>query len=238
VLHLHRAERSDGLVGALSDLLGHPFPDPFAPEVIAVPTRGMERWLTQSLSASLGATAGRADGVCANVDFPFPGRLVGDAVAAPSGINPDEDRWPPERAVWPLLEVVDLSIGEPWLRTLSAHLGDATDPIRYARRLSTVRRLAELFARYALNKPEILRAWARGEDDRWQAELWRRLRERIGQASPSERLEGIRSPRQRWVGGQRRRAKRGEGDGRPAEGYRHPTQPNRHLPPVTGPTRD
>jgi exodeoxyribonuclease V gamma subunit len=119
-----------------------------------------------------------------------PGRLVGDAVAAASGIEADEDRWLPERAVWPLLKVVGACLGEPWLRTLSVHLDDRQDPVRRARRLSTVRHLAELFARYALHRPEMLRAWANSEDDRWQAELWRRLRERIGQPSPAERLEG------------------------------------------------
>ena len=76
---------------------------PFAPEVVSVPTRGMERWLAQRLSASLGATHGRKDGVCANVDFPPPRRLLGDAVAVASHIPPDEDPWRPERAVWPLL---------------------------------------------------------------------------------------------------------------------------------------
>jgi exodeoxyribonuclease V gamma subunit len=136
-LHLHRAERADGLVDALRGRLVDPLPDPFAPEVIAVPTRGMERWLTQSLSAALGASPGRFDGVCANIEFPFPRRLVGDAVAAASGIDPDDDRWPPKRAVWPLLEVVDACLGEPWLHTLSAHLGGGLDdPIRWARRLS------------------------------------------------------------------------------------------------------
>jgi exodeoxyribonuclease V gamma subunit len=189
MLHVHRAERADGLVEALSALLVDPLPDPFSAEVVAVPTRGMERWLTQSLSATLGASHGRADGVCANVEFPFPRVLVSEAVAAASRIDPAEDRWPPERSVWTLLEVVDDCLGEPWLRTLSTHLGGGEDPVRRVRRLSTVRHLAELFARYALHRPEMLRGWARGEHDHWQAELWRRLRERIGQASPAERLE-------------------------------------------------
>ena len=35
----------------------------------------------------------------------------------------------------------------------------------------------------------MLRAWAEGSDDGWQAELWRRLRERIGEPSPAERLD-------------------------------------------------
>ncbi|MCW3047084.1 MAG: recC [Solirubrobacterales bacterium] len=203
MLHVHRAERADGLIEALGALLAEPLDDPFAPEVIAVPTRGMERWLTQRLSARLGATAGHGDGVCANVEFPFPRRLVEDAVAAAVGIDAEEDRWRPERVVWPLLEVVDQSIDEPWLHSLAVHLGgaaDGGDKIRQARRFSTIRHLAGLFDGYALHRPGMVRAWADGQDVDgsaealapgavWQAELWRRLRERVAQPSPAERLE-------------------------------------------------
>src|SRR5215218_4903318 len=104
MLHVHRSNRADGLVDALRALLSAPQEDPFAPELVCVPTRGMERWISQRLSARLGASAGRSDGVCANVLFPSPRRLVGDAVAAAVGIDPQSDPWLPERAVWPLLE--------------------------------------------------------------------------------------------------------------------------------------
>ena len=194
MLHIHRAERADALVDALGRLLADPLADPFAPDVISVPTRGMERWLTQRMSASLGATPGRADGVCANIEFPFPYRLVGDAVATASGVEPDLDPWSPQRAVWPLLEVVGESLEEPWLRSLAVHLGSADDADRRARRFATVRHLAELFDRYALHRPGMVRGWARGEVDvpaeaAWQAELWRRLRHRLAEPSPAERLE-------------------------------------------------
>ena len=149
----------------------------------------MERWLTQRMSASLGATPGRSDGVCANVEFPFPRRLAGDAVAAASGIDPETDPWLPQRAVWPLLEVVGECLEEPWLRSLAVHLGTQDDADRRARRFATVRHLAELFDRYALHRPAMVCGWARGEVDvpaeaAWQAELWRRLRERLGDAEP------------------------------------------------------
>ena len=55
------------------------------------------------LAARLGATPGRADGVCANFDFPFPATLVGRALADSTGLDPKADPWAPGRAVWPLL---------------------------------------------------------------------------------------------------------------------------------------
>src|SRR3954452_7656861 len=192
MLHVHRAERADALADALRALLSDPLPDPFAREVVSVPTRGMERWLTQRMSWGLGASPERADGVCANVDFPTPHRLVSGAVAAAADIDPDEDPWLPERAVWPLLAIVDQCLDEPWLHTLAEHL---KGPLKQGRRFASLRHLAGLYDRYALHRPEMLRAWAAGEDGgvqadaAWQAELWRRLRARIGTASPAERVE-------------------------------------------------
>ena len=85
---------------ALASILAVPLGDPFEPEVVAVPSRGIERWLSQQLSNVLGASgSGRGDGVCANVEFPFPGRLVGVALQAATGIDPVTDPWSPERAV-------------------------------------------------------------------------------------------------------------------------------------------
>jgi exodeoxyribonuclease V gamma subunit len=193
VLHIHRAERADGLTRALAELLAEPPADPFTPDVVCVPTRGMERWLTQQLSATLGATPGRTDGICANVNFPFPRALIRDAVAVAANVDPEADPWLPERAVWPLLEVVGETLDEPWLRSLAVHLGTEDDTARRSRRFATVSHIAGLFDRYALHRPEMVRGWADGEIDlpdeaMWQAELWRHLRQRLGQPSPAERI--------------------------------------------------
>ena len=199
MLTVHRAERADRLVEALGRVLATPPEDPFEPEVIAVPTRGVERWLAQQLSSVLGVSPGRADGVCANVELPFPGVLVGNAVAAATGVERENDPWRPERAVWPLLDVVEAHLHEPWLAVLSRHLGGGEDDDRRDRRFATVRHLADLFDRYAVHRPALLRAWAEGAavddagdplpaDAAWQARLWRELRGRIGMASPAERL--------------------------------------------------
>jgi exodeoxyribonuclease V gamma subunit len=201
VLHVHRATRADVLATALAELLREPPADPFAPDLVAVPTRGMERWLTQTMSSVLGASPDRADGVCANVLFPTPHRLVSEAVASASGLDPETDPWLPERATWPLLDVVQENLEQPWLQALAAYLGavpDSPDPVKHERRLSIVRHLAGLFDRYALNRPQMLADWLDGGDAgaggvplsaaaTWQPELWRRLRARIAVPGPAER---------------------------------------------------
>jgi len=199
VLHVHRAARADRLASALAEMLSQPPSDPFAADVVAVPTRGMERWLTQHMSSVLGATPERTDGICANVLFPTPHRLTTDAAAAACAIDPARDPWLPERAVWPLLAIVDASLNEPWLIALATYLGAGSgEPFKRSRRLSVVGHLATLFDRYAMHRPAMLEAWRSGNDHdasgaplrpeaAWQAELWRRLRARIAVPSPAER---------------------------------------------------
>jgi exodeoxyribonuclease V gamma subunit len=203
-LYLHRAERADRLVTALGDLLRTPLPDPFATEIISVPTPGVERWLSQGLAQRLGTTPGRTDGVCAGVDFPSPRRLAARALAG-SADEEDADPWQPHRAVWPLLRVIDACRGESWAALLWHYLGGngrstKQDPLRTGRRWSTARHLAGLFARYAATRPSMIDSWSQGHDvdawgsslpaDRaWQAELWRRLRSELGVPNPAERVQ-------------------------------------------------
>ena len=200
-LHLHRAERADTLAQALAQLLSEPLDDVFAQEVVAVPARGIERWLTQRMSHHLGRRTGHGDGICANVRFPSPAALIAQA----AGIE-DHDPWAPDAAVWPLLDVIDASAAEPWCRTLAGHLGylpnvpDAAH--RKGRRYAVARRLAGLFEGYATHRPDMLTAWAAGRDEdgweqpvpsdmAWQPELWRRLAHRIDAPNPVDRLADI-----------------------------------------------
>ena len=89
-LHLHRAERTDLLADGLGALLADPLPDPFAEELVLVPARGMERWLSQRLSHVLGCGRG-GDGVCAGVAFRSPGSLIAEITG-----TADDDPWSPD----------------------------------------------------------------------------------------------------------------------------------------------
>ncbi len=193
-LHVHRATRTDLLADDLASMLATPLPDPFLQEVVVVPARGVERWLTQRLSHRLGTGGRGGDGVCAGVRFLAPSSLASMLLG-----REQDDPWSPDQLAWPLLEVIDASLGDPGFEALSAHLGHGdTDDQRRARRFSVARRLAGLFASYAVQRPALITDWRAGHDtdgsgdplDRdllWQAELWRRLLARVDAPPPDVR---------------------------------------------------
>ncbi|WP_188037013.1 exodeoxyribonuclease V subunit gamma [Actinotalea sp. JY-7885] len=201
MLHLHRSERADALIAPLAQVLVAPAADPFATDVVAVPTRGVERWVAQRLAHHLGTGPDGEAGICANVAFPSPARLVADALAAVLGLERDDDPWRRDRLTWALLDVVDESADEPRFAALGRHLGvGEKDGPRRGRRLQSAQHLAGLFDSYAAQRPAMVRAWAVGDDAdgaggrvpddlAWQPELWRRLRARLDAPSPAERLD-------------------------------------------------
>ncbi len=194
MLHVHRSERAEALVAPLAAVLAEVPADPFTPDVVAVPTRGVERWLAQRLSHHLGA--GETAGICANVDFRGPRRLVEQVVADLTDLDPDDDPWRPERLAWSVLEVLDAHLAEPWAAPLARYVGDPSDEVRRGRRLTLARRLADLLVDYARQRPEVVLAWSAPvtgtavapDDLAWQPELWRRLVERVPATDPARRV--------------------------------------------------
>lgn len=208
------------LVDALASRLAVAPPDPFTPEVVAVPTPGIERFIVQRLAGVLGASSiggantpgpnGRldavpsptSDGVCANVLFPSPAELVGQVLAAGSGWAPADDPWGPGRLPWHVLGALDAGLDEPWAGPIRHHLRQTPDRPRTDHRLALAMRLAELFAGYASQRPGLSRAWSNGraEDGAgaalperllWQYELWRSVRRAVGVPDRAERLASV-----------------------------------------------
>ncbi|MBS4728737.1 exodeoxyribonuclease V subunit gamma [Mycobacterium sp. SM1] len=194
-LHVHRAERADLLAERLGTLLADPPPDPFAPDLVLVAARGLERWLSQRLSHILGRGPGKArgDGVCAGIVFRSPGSLIAEITG-----TAEDDPWSPDAMTWPLLEVIDRSLDEPWCHTLAQHLGHfdsgAEAELRRGRRYAVARRLAGLFACYARQRPRLLADWLDGSasldaDLAWQPALWRALVAAVDADPPHVRHE-------------------------------------------------
>lgn len=184
---LHRSHRPDLLVDGLARLLRDEPAGVFEQEVVVVPERGVERWLTQQLSHHLGTGSAQGqDGVCAGLRVLRPASLVGLLLG-----RDIDDPWHAERLSWSVLRAVDTAVssGDPVFEPLVQHLGaDATDPferqVRQSRRYSVARRLAGIFASCARERPAALAQWEAGQDGDgaggaladdllWQPPLWR-----------------------------------------------------------------
>jgi exodeoxyribonuclease V gamma subunit len=191
-LHVHHGPHLGPLVEILAGTLAAPVADPFAADVISVPTAGMRDWLLQQLGLRLGST-GHNDGIASNIDMVFPGRFNAAALGRPlDSTSP----WDIERLTWTVLEALESgAVDVPGWHGRGARHGT------YA----TARRIADLFDRYAINRPQILQQWHAGHDGdgttddngavvpvsadhAWQAPLWRLVRTMVGQPNPAEQL--------------------------------------------------
>ena len=86
MIHLYRSNRLEERFSVLSEKIQEPPANgsPFDPETIVIQSRSMQDWLSMELS--------RRQGICANVDFPFPHALVKRVYNAIEG-REEEDNW-------------------------------------------------------------------------------------------------------------------------------------------------
>ena len=159
MMHLYSAGSAQPLSSRLAELMAEAPDDPFTPEWVAVPSDGMRRWLTLELARHLGAASpGAGDGIAANIVRAYPGDLRTSvlAVGRPEG-RPDP--WRIERMVWPVIDAMVEAGGGTLLPTaLTVLESEREGASLYAK----ARRIADLFDRYHLHRPQMVRHWAAG----------------------------------------------------------------------------
>lgn len=158
------SNRMERLVERLCGILAEPSGDPFAPEIVVVQSRGMERWVSLEIAMRLG--------VCANVRFPFPNAILADLAAVVLGEIPDPKPFDPGFLTWRVLKQLHGLIDQPAFESLQRYLREGEHP---AKPLQLAHRLASLFDQYLVFRPEMVLAWEEGNDPGWQAQLWRAL---------------------------------------------------------------
>ena len=175
-LHSHRSEvLADTLTGWLRT---HPLL-PLESEVVLVQSNGMAEWIKIELA--------RQGGVCAATRVELPSRFLWRTyrqVLGVADVPPDSplDKLP---MTWRLMALLPGCLADPVFQPVAGFLrGDEPD-----RLLQLASRLADLFDQYQIYRPDWLQDWAAGrnllrkaaghdalgEDQLWQAELWRRV---------------------------------------------------------------
>ena len=178
-LNIELGASASALVDRLADRLRQPQADPFAPDWVVVSTVGHRHWLTEELGVRLAPT-GSTEGILTNVRFLFPNEFNLFAVGAQ---RPADSPWDVSQLTWTILGLLDDGV------VSAPGFSGATRPVTLARRI------AELFDRYSVHRPEMLEAWRDGhatdpdlplaDEHRWQVSMWRAVRDRLGPA-PAE----------------------------------------------------
>ncbi len=196
-LRIHVAPHPDALVAMLCErLIAEPL-DPFTPEIVAVPTRGIERWLTQRIGLELAAVAG---GISAHVEFPSPRDLVRSIVDGVPALGASLAAWEGASLQTVVMACIDDDLDEPWMSLLRRHLSSPA-----VSRMAAAAKITRLFSAYARRRPEMIADWADGRDvgpnltdisahHRWQPLLWRHVRTRTGVPAPAELLSTALDP--------------------------------------------
>ncbi len=170
--YLYNSNRLENLATALVELCkSHPLP-PMIPETIVVQSGGMARWLNYHFARDLG--------VSANLDCPFPNGFLERIFRQ---INPEaagEARLNPPFLHWLLMKILPSLLNRPGFEVLARYLADGGD----LKKFQLTGRLADLFDQYLIFRPDLIAAWERGDDESWQARLWRELLGHVGNGNP------------------------------------------------------
>lgn len=180
MLTLFQSNRIETLADALADGMRASVVSPLRPETVVVQSSALSRWLAFALAERLG--------ISANVQFRFPASYLWSLfgavlpqVGAHSPFEPEVLRWTFMR----LLESDARVLEQPRL----AHYLGAGD---VRQRHGLAQRLAEVYERYLVYRPDWIAAWSEGRtlglgaDEAWQALLWRAAAPDVADAHPRE----------------------------------------------------
>jgi exodeoxyribonuclease V gamma subunit len=217
-LHVHRSQRVEKLVDALSKQLAHSKPaDPFAAVPLVVGSRGMERWLRHELAT-------RAGSAC-RLDFLFPRgafESAAHALLAPDAQpdaplfrarRRDDDAWSGTWLVQRTLTALRTHLDDPAFAAVWGYLRDANDTIEthrakpvHAREARFAAEVASVIERLHYDRPDDALAWSHDpqtapDAHRWIATLLRALQLSEASAKATDGAPpGSESPRPRVVG--------------------------------------
>ncbi|MBC7944636.1 MAG: exodeoxyribonuclease V subunit gamma [Burkholderiales bacterium] len=171
MLKLVQSNRLEVLADSMLATWPEPAIDDLRARTIIVPSAAIARWLKYAIADR--------QGICCNVDFPYPAQFIWRTFAEVLPGIPATSPFDIGSMAWRLYERFGDLNGDQALAPLRAYL----DCVDTRGRMDLARRVAGLFDQYLVLRPDWLQAWREGrllglaphETERWQAQLWREL---------------------------------------------------------------
>jgi exodeoxyribonuclease V gamma subunit len=163
-LQLHTSNRLEALFAELAEIVGQPSGHVFRKETIVVQSIGMGRWLSLRLA--------EAQGICANVEFPFPQKFISEILEKTLPEKPDHAAYEREVMPWRIARLLPGLLDREEFAPVGRYLAGERPALKLYQ-LSN--RIAETFDRYLAFRPAWMLDWDAGNESHWQATLWRAL---------------------------------------------------------------
>jgi len=160
---LYTSNRLEVLIDILAEIVRKPRQNTLEPETLIVQSRGMEHWISMQLAEKLG--------IWANCRFPFPNSFVQETITKALPNKDTSDIVDAQRLTWKLMNILSNIPDIPQFSLLHRYLSDK----RQMKRYQLASRIADVFDQYTIYRSDIVTKWENGDEDHWQAHLWRLL---------------------------------------------------------------
>ncbi len=144
--------------------------NPLLPETILVQSKGMQHWVSMAIA--------ERNGICANVDFPFPNAFFEQLYSQVVGPWPQDDLFNSRVLAFRIMALLPAMLDKAPFAPLRNYLNKQTSPRKHFQLAS---KIADIFDQYQVFRPEMVLDWVlgRGEteltDQSWQPVLWEQL---------------------------------------------------------------
>ena len=133
-------------------------------EIIIVQSRGMEQWISMELA--------RRNGICANCSFLFPNAFLQEIFKKLIPDIPEDSLFEPDVMAFKIMKLLPACTERSGFESLKTYLENDINNLKL---FQVSEKIAQVFDQYLIFRPEMIFMWEEGEEDHWQAHLWREL---------------------------------------------------------------
>jgi exodeoxyribonuclease V gamma subunit len=172
------------LLERLADSLKEPKGGVFEPEIIVVQSKGMEKYLSLSLSRHLG--------ILSNVSFLYPNSLLEHCLEKTDSLEMSSLKSSAEMETWAIMDLIYEFKDEEIFEEVIDYIKINDDNISLEKLYQFSSKAARLYKEYQIFRPDWVLSWDQDENlSGWQSFLWNRLNRKTGKTNIVSQIDRI-----------------------------------------------